>query len=891
MIELINVNKTYKPKKGLPTPALKDINLTLPSTGLVFLIGKSGSGKSTLLNLLGCLDTPTSGKIVLNGKVLNKLKGKKLDAYRNTYMGFVFQDYNLLESLNVKKNLEISLALQKKKITHQELQEALEKIELKRLENRKVNELSGGQKQRIAILRALIKNPRILLCDEPTGNLDSVTSEQIFNLLKNISKDKLVIVVSHDIEFARLYADRIIEIKDGSIVGDQIINKIENEKEDLTLIKSRLTFIKSIPFALANLKKRKIRLLITTFLITITLSIFGFTHLLTNFNVTKSHAETMVRENTTEVEIKKTIPGKKLSETNSLLSFTEEELKEVTDKLNSKYTLSSRAISGDTILRFNFSVEHNIPFYYDIRPDIVNFILYDESELNKLKIIGTIPQNPNEVIINKLLADKIIYSGIDVYAKDKYGNDISELYKPSSYEELINSKHKIVVEDTYLIITGILDEDMSKYDILKETLANELYINSTPLSEEFENIYESKINNVIVKKDFFDTFISSPNTDIERDYFKTKGYVDDLVTYNIGLSYITKEYNDYFKKISGSEITYFDGTEYKHYTELKDNEIVLSIYQLYVSLLKEEEPNTSSYIDELRKEYEYKVKLREQQIEEELKKQEEDETYIPVYPPEIPVPDYFKLIREYVEQDIVSKNIIGKEMTIEIVDDTLRVQDERTVTKKFIIAGINLEAFTFVNKSNIEEYTNDNNEIYKITLNETNEKELEKIFNTFPQKNAKYISKTIYTTSINNLTKTVKQISKIAIYVSIGFLIFTIILTMNFIITSINTNKKEIGILKSLGARTKDIYKIYYLESFLIGIISCIISSIICYISVIFANELISKDLFFKIKPIIFDIKIILYTFIIMIIITIISSILPIFKISKTKPVESIYSK
>ena len=135
------------------------------------------------------------------------------------------------------------------------------------------------------------------------------------------------------------------------------------------------------------------------------------------------------------------------------------------------------------------------------------------------------------------------------------------------------------------------------------------------------------------------------------------------------------------------------------------------------------------------------------------------------------------------------------------------------------------------------------------------------------------------------------KISKIAIYISIGFLIFSIILTIKFIITSINSNKKEIGIFKSLGARTKDIYKIYYLESFLIGLLSCLLSGIICYIAVIFANELIASDLFFKIKPIMYDTKILLYTFIIMTIITIMSSILPIYKISKTKPVESIYSK
>jgi ABC-type lipoprotein export system ATPase subunit len=142
VIELENINKIYKLKKDNPTIALDNISLKLPSKGLIFLVGKSGSGKSTLLNLLGCLDKPTSGKITFNGKELNKLKGKKLDTYRNTYIGFVFQDYNLLEKFNVKKNLEIALALQRKKLETLSLEKILENVELNGLENRRVNELS-----------------------------------------------------------------------------------------------------------------------------------------------------------------------------------------------------------------------------------------------------------------------------------------------------------------------------------------------------------------------------------------------------------------------------------------------------------------------------------------------------------------------------------------------------------------------------------------------------------------------------------------------------------------------------------------------------------------------------------------------------------------------------
>ena len=217
MIKFENISKKYKIKKGKEILALDNISLNFPNKGLVFITGKSGSGKSTLLNLLGLLDKPSSGKLFINNKSVNKLKNKETDFYRNTYMGFVFQDYNLLDNLNVYKNIELAVDLQKKHITKDELNKTLDIVGLNGLGNRKVNELSGGQKQRVAIGRAIIKNPNIILADEPTGNLDIETSKQIFNILKQISKQKLVIVVTHNIDLARDYADRIIEIEEGKI--------------------------------------------------------------------------------------------------------------------------------------------------------------------------------------------------------------------------------------------------------------------------------------------------------------------------------------------------------------------------------------------------------------------------------------------------------------------------------------------------------------------------------------------------------------------------------------------------------------------------------------------------------------------------------------------------
>ncbi|MDD3127494.1 MAG: ABC transporter ATP-binding protein, partial [Candidatus Izemoplasmatales bacterium] len=220
MLSLKGVYKTYRPKKGIPVKALVNVSVDFQEKGLVFILGKSGSGKSTMLNIIGGLDKADHGEIIIKGKSSNQFKNSDFDNYRNTFVGFVFQEYNLLNDFNIGKNIALALELQGKKSDKAVIEDILSKVDLVGYENRKVNELSGGQKQRVAIARALIKQPEIILADEPTGALDSVTGHQVFDILRKLGQEKLVIVVSHDRETAEEYADRIIEMKDGEIVSD-----------------------------------------------------------------------------------------------------------------------------------------------------------------------------------------------------------------------------------------------------------------------------------------------------------------------------------------------------------------------------------------------------------------------------------------------------------------------------------------------------------------------------------------------------------------------------------------------------------------------------------------------------------------------------------------------
>lgn len=219
MITIKNLTKKYKSKNRRTCIALDQINLALPDTGMVFIIGKSGSGKSTLLNLIGGLDSFEGGTIIADGNDLSKFRASDFYKYRASYASFIFQDYHLIEELTIKENVKLSLEIEGEK--DMDVSPAIAAVDLAGYEDRFPDELSGGQKQRVAIARAIVKSPRVILCDEPTGNLDKSTSTQILDLLKDISKERLVLIVSHNMPDAEKYGDRIIELADGKIISDK----------------------------------------------------------------------------------------------------------------------------------------------------------------------------------------------------------------------------------------------------------------------------------------------------------------------------------------------------------------------------------------------------------------------------------------------------------------------------------------------------------------------------------------------------------------------------------------------------------------------------------------------------------------------------------------------
>lgn len=272
MIKLDKVSKVYNVNKPNEFAALKDISFELPDNGMIFITGKSGSGKTTLLNLLGGLDSPTSGELYLNDKKIDIKKRKFSDEYRRNYTGFVFQDFNLIEYETVFENVNIAARLLDKNAD--DVTDALKQVGLDKFAHSLAGNLSGGQKQRVAIARALIKYPKIILADEPTGNLDSENAGEVFDLLKRLSKDRLVVVVSHDEDSVAKYADGVLSLADGNIVSNTIrIPTIAVKKNDDNREKKSTTFKTVIRLGVKNVRYKVGKTVVATLMLILSLTI------------------------------------------------------------------------------------------------------------------------------------------------------------------------------------------------------------------------------------------------------------------------------------------------------------------------------------------------------------------------------------------------------------------------------------------------------------------------------------------------------------------------------------------------------------------------------------------------------------------------------------------
>lgn len=516
MLTLKNIKKIYE--QG-DEAVLDDINLTFNKNEFVSILGCSGAGKSTLLNIIGGLDDKTSGKLLINGKDIYKRDDLNLDYYRKNNVGFIFQNYNLIEHLTVYENVMLPLLLTNSKNKHKRVLKILDKTGLKGKKNIKICDLSGGQKQRVAISRALINNPDIILADEPTGALDYKTGYEIMNLIKKLSKNKLVIMVTHNKVLAKKYSSRIIYLDKGRVISDTNPSKEKNEYFSTKFKSGNLSIKNALLYSIKTIKAKRKSFLLTSLsssigLILVALIISVSNGLKKEMNLYEknvlSSLPIVIPSVKTKISDKSKIPKNKLysydyKEENSINPINDD----FVEYINKMKTKDLCDIKYDRNLKFNVLTEG-----YNLL-DNVEF-----SQMPSIKYIkknytllaGSFPKSKNELMlvadqknrIDKNILDALKFNG-DVNVSDIFKKNMKLIFNDDFYIKkdnvyFINKNYESVYKNknnVALKIVGIIRLTKDEEESYKNDLANEKS-SLAYLSNLADDVIDKNINSNII---------------------------------------------------------------------------------------------------------------------------------------------------------------------------------------------------------------------------------------------------------------------------------------------------------------------------------------------------------------------------------------------------------
>ncbi len=480
MLELKKINKSYK-TGDFVQHALKDVSIEFRKNEFVAILGPSGSGKTTLLNILGGLDRYDNGDLIINNTSTKKFKAIDWDRYRNNCVGFIFQSYNLIPHISVIDNTMMGMTLSgvKEKTRRKKAEEALKKVGLLEHAHKKPNQLSGGQMQRVAIARALVNDPDIILADEPTGALDTKTSVQIMDLIKEISKDKLVIMVTHNPDLAKEYASRVIEFKDGKNVSDSNpVNKEEADHSKFKIRKTAMSFMTALKLSFNNIKTKKGRTFLTAFASSI--GIIGIGLVLSLSNGFKIEVDKFEKNSLSQAPIIISTQAMNMSEENmeKMMGNSDKKLEKYTDekkvfvqedikesmmhtniltsdyieyikKLDKKY-LSGVSYQSVTALNVINKNENG----YNLVSDSSNWILLptnpnenNEGIIDNLYdvLVGEINEDEPGLILQVDSKNQVFKSSIKALGLD--GDDVS-------FDDIMNATLKVAINDEYYLSLG-----------------------------------------------------------------------------------------------------------------------------------------------------------------------------------------------------------------------------------------------------------------------------------------------------------------------------------------------------------------------------------------------------------------------------------------------------
>ena len=898
MLELRDLRKIYQTKTRR-VAALDGVSFALPEKGFVFILGRSGSGKTTMLNMLGGLDAPTEGELIVDEVSSRAFKQADFDNYRNRYVGFVFQEYHLLDDYTVADNIALALELQGD-LTPEERQQkiaaALEQVDLAGYGDRNTGELSGGQKQRVAIARALVKNPPMILADEPTGALDRKTGRQLFDLLKAISKDKLVVVVSHDEDFAHEYADRILELEEGKIISDSlpVEREVEKHVKAVKLPRLGLSLKSVLNRGKITLRRKKWKISVISLLCVVSFVLTGFSDMLTSYDWKTTLISSLADESPNYVAVSKEYFNRYNMDEISIMLPTEDAVDHYqTSKLKmydakpgwyDGYQLreadieilrqrTNATVKGVFIPHFaSMSIQNNYPFveYRDFSnleagrtvSELSGFVEFCEEDLSAFgysMVAGRLPDGTkNEIAISKYVYDSFAMIGYSAYI----GPTVSFRNTHLTWNEFLEKGFELQKNNPgtafgTIQTPGMACEINTPEDLIGKTLffANGNYTITGIIDTNFDSAKYADLTKYAMEDQSEHT---SPGIQLlKQEILHEQEHGMTFLAF-IGTGKIAQLQSENVSAITleGMDFTVTD-SEYSFSLNTLVNRATI--------------PQGSGNPGDVSNEKDYAIYTSPSYC-----------LFMVNTAGRFPATNDGDVEITWKDQHVTFslKNATCKgwawNLGWDTYYETLQLIGDAIIVNEYV--------FNLLTEGRAGTYS------YALISAPDDRAGIAKLVDDCYAEDGdvRYPMQGIVASQLNNLNNTLYSIAALFSRIDAVLVVFTMLLFTGYIFISIAQQKQAIGIMRALGAGIRDVFSIYFMEGILIAVIGCVASILLLVILTPIANLLLQNYLSIKLSILTFGFRQMLAIVLLSFGIAFVASIIPILRIARQKPVDAI---
>ena len=778
MIQLFNIEKQYKIEQK-PFYAIQDVNITILDRQMVFITGKSGSGKTTLLNILSGIDQPSSGKYYFNGTDIGQLSNQALTDFRNQYVSIVFQEYNLIESMTVKDNL-LLVEWMNGKHSLEDIQSTLKSLGIEEQMNKYPYQLSGGQRQRVAIARAILKRPRILVADEPTGALDSETGKTIFDILKDLSKEMLVIVATHDLD-SKKYADQVIEMIDGRIVS-QVKQTDMDSNESVKLRKSQLKVRQAMMIGTKHFHQPWIKIVLMMLIMVTSMTLLGISQSATVFKEEQAIIESMDSLGVNTFRMTDTEMG--FYQQGSYITNTDiESLSLAFPNLSFYKTFPIETFNLTIDFKFIYYDEQLTPLYYF--PISQTFV-----DQNQFNLIGELPNAANEIVISHLF--------YEVFKSNDYqfhGTGIQIDHESDLIGKVLPIDHV-----NYTIV-GILDTKSYK--------TFDMYLDGGISQRELIYLKDSLIDMVFISEDAFNSKISAKPL-----YFSSVTGLSAEQFYQIQYSRngtaLKTPLNQYVEAITSFEIDHavylFDGGQ-----TLTNQQVIVpeSLFQTWTNLIYDENLRYQPILDLIMDYAMNHFTIIEDDFKNQYGQSSNYESYgYYIYNHDVNEFEPNQSKAQFIHEDKKS----FYQSYLDYFDENIYLTlNQKSISIPLEIVGISSEEAMILSIENYDLLINSHLSYHPYLIVQ-GDKESFVEFLKFNESN-RYVIQNIDTYLLDQYQSIQQGIKTFSQGFSFGFGLIFILIAYLFLSQNIQHHLKDIGILKSIGLKNQSIIWIFLADS------------------------------------------------------------------------------